>query len=76
MSRTEVTGMAAYFPKHSRMKAALQLLKSTRLQVQSIAQLCGYSDPNYFTRQFRRFYGVTPLQYRRDQPVPAASRGG
>lgn len=60
----------------SRMKAALQLLKSTRLQVQSIAQLCGYSDPNYFTRQFRRFYGVTPLQYRRDQPVPAASRGG
>ena len=50
-----------------RMRAALKLLISTRLQVQSIAQLCGYPDPNYFIRQFRRLYGMTPLQYRRGQ---------
>lgn len=55
----------------SRMKAALQLLKSTRLQVQSIAQLCGFSDPNYFSRLFKRFYGVTPLQYRKDMLNPS-----
>ena len=51
----------------SRMKASLQLLKTTRLQVQSLAQLCGFSDPSYFSRQFRRFYGMTPMQYRREQ---------
>lgn len=42
------------------MKAALQLLTTTRLQVQTIAQLCGFADPNYFGKTFRRFYGVTP----------------
>lgn len=51
----------------TRMKTALELLKSTHLQVQSVAQLCGFADPNYFGKQFKRFYGVTPLQYRRSQ---------
>ena len=49
-----------------RMTAALQQLKTTRLQVQTIAQLCGFSDPNYFGKQFKRYYGVTPLQYRKE----------
>lgn len=49
-----------------RMKIALQLLGSTRLQVQNIAQLSGFSDPNYFSKQFKRHYGLTPLQYRRE----------
>ena len=53
----------------SRMKAALQLLRSTHLQVQTIAQLCGYSDPNYFTRHFRKYYGVTPLASRKEGAV-------
>lgn len=68
------TGMtlAAYILSQ-RMKAALQLLQSTRLQVQTIAQLSGFSDPNYFGKQFKRYYGVTPLQYRRDQLLRPAS---
>lgn len=49
-----------------RMKAALQLLKTSHLQIQSIAQLCGFSDPNYFSKFFKRRFGVTPLQYRAD----------
>lgn len=51
----------------TRMKAALQLLRTTQLQVQTIALLTGFSDPNYFGKRFRQFYGVTPLQYRYDQ---------
>ena len=50
-----------------RMRIALQLLKSTHLQIQNIAQLSGYSDPGYFGRLFKRCYGVTPQQYRREQ---------
>lgn len=57
--------MAGYITDQ-RMKAALQQLKNTRLQVQTIAQLCGFSDPNYFGKQFKRYYGVTPLQYRKE----------
>lgn len=50
-----------------RMRAALHLLNSTHLQVQNIAQLSGYSDPNYFGKAFKRFYGLTPQQYRHQQ---------
>ena len=49
-----------------RMKNALHLLKTTRLQIQNIAQLCGIADPNYFTKLFKRFYGLTPTQFRKD----------
>lgn len=58
-----------------RMRAALQLIKSTRLQVQTVAQLIGFSDPNYFSKQFKRYYGVTPLQYRKDQPALSSQAG-
>jgi len=50
-----------------RMKAALELLSSTKLQIQTVSQLCGFADPNYFGKVFKRFYGVTPQQYRRDE---------
>lgn len=56
-----------------RMKTALQLISNTQLQVQTVAQLCGFADPNYFGKQFKRTYGVTPLQFRKGQlrPVPS-----
>lgn len=49
----------------TRMKAAQHLLKTTQLQIQTVAQLCGFADPNYFGKQFRRYSGMTPLQYRK-----------
>lgn len=60
----------AEYINSQRMKAAQQLLRSTRLQVQTIAQLVGFADSNYFGKQFKRFYGATPLQYRREQFNP------
>lgn len=66
----ETGGTLAAHITAQRMKAALQLLRSTRLQVQSIAQLCGFSDPNYFARQFKRLYGTTPQAYRRTSAHP------
>ena len=47
-----------------RMEHAVHLLQTTRLQVQSIAQHCGISDANYFTKLFKKYAGVTPGQYR------------
>ncbi len=58
-----------------RMKQALHLLKTTRLQVQNVAQLCGVSDANYFTKLFRSWYGVTPRRYRQSL-VRAGGSGG
>lgn len=53
-----------------RMDAAANLLLSTHLQIQTVAQHCGFSDVNYFSKTFKRFYGMTPRQYREKRPVP------
>lgn len=50
-----------------RMKMAVQLLGTTRLQIQTIAQLCGCGDPNYFGKLFRKTYGMTPGAFRKTQ---------
>jgi AraC-like DNA-binding protein len=47
------------------MERATELLtKNPEMQIADIAMQCGFSDAGSFTRTFRRFYGVTPSQYR------------
>lgn len=48
-----------------RISNAVYLLRSTALQIQTIAQFCGIPDPNYFTKTFKKYSGCTPLEYRR-----------
>ena len=45
-----------------RLNAALSLLKSNEegLQINEIAYECGFTDPAYFTRKFKEFFGYTP----------------
>ncbi len=47
-----------------RMAEARRLLLQTDRYVADLAAESGYADPAYFTRQFRRRHGVSPLQYR------------
>lgn len=47
-----------------RMKNAKQLLEETDMPVAEVAYAVGYSDPNYFTRQFVAYYGTTPRKAR------------
>ena len=48
-----------------RIRHAKHLLRTTALQIQTIAQFCGIPDANYFTKTFKRYSGTTPLEYRR-----------
>lgn len=48
-----------------RMQRAMQLLSSTRLQIQTIALHCGIMDLQYFSKQFKKFTGKTPKEYRK-----------
>lgn len=50
----------------ARMEKAAHLLRTTHLQIQTVAQHCGMSDVNYFSKLFRRHYGVSPKQFRED----------
>lgn len=47
-----------------RIRHAMHLLKTTRLQVQTVAQHCGIMDVQYFSKLFKRFTQMTPKQYR------------
>lgn len=47
-----------------RIARAKELLQSTRLNVREVSIACGYSDPNYFARVFKRITGMTPSEYR------------
>ena len=47
-----------------RIRKAQILMKNPRINVKDIGIACGYSDPNYFSRVFKRFTGQTPTEYR------------
>ncbi len=53
------------FVNKERTEQAATLLKHTNLQIQQIASAVGYNNTSYFAKQFLRFQGVSPSQYRR-----------
>lgn len=48
-----------------RLKKAKHLLQNTDSRVSEIAYRVGYSDPNYFTRQFTKEFGMNPSDVRK-----------
>jgi AraC family transcriptional regulator, L-rhamnose operon transcriptional activator RhaR len=48
-----------------RVNRGASLLRRTGLSVTEIAFQVGFTDSNYFARQFRKLLGVTPSQYRK-----------
>lgn len=47
-----------------RVERAKELLQTTRLQIQTIAQHCGIVDVHYFSKIFKKVTGQTPKEYR------------
>lgn len=47
-----------------RIEKAKELLNTTELSMKEICTMCGYSDPNYFSRSFKKNVGVTPTEYK------------
>ncbi len=48
-----------------RIEKAAQMLHSTRLPVTDICMECGFNDSSNFIKVFRKYKGMTPLQYQR-----------
>lgn len=58
-------GCAVYeYVQQVRMAQARALLGNPRLSLQAIAGHLGYSNANYFSKAFRRYYGLSPSEYR------------
>ncbi|RKN62081.1 AraC family transcriptional regulator [Paenibacillus ginsengarvi] len=59
------TGMSALqYVHHLRIEKAQELLRTTELSVQQIADATGFGDATYLIRQFRSKTGMTPKRYR------------
>ncbi|MBL7005655.1 MAG: helix-turn-helix domain-containing protein [Spirochaetia bacterium] len=50
-----------------RLEKAAALLLQSNLPIKSIARLCGYSDPTFFCRQFKKIQACTPQEFRKKQ---------
>jgi AraC-like DNA-binding protein len=55
----------AEYVLQARMRHAARLLTGhALLPVKEIALLCGFDDPNYVAKVFRRFFGTSPTEFR------------
>lgn len=50
-----------------RLSNAIDAISHTTLSVKEIAIACGFNDPNYFTRVFRKATGRSPVQFRAER---------
>lgn len=48
-----------------RVLRAAELLQHEDIRITEAAMECGFSDSNYFSRQFRQIMGITPREYHR-----------
>ena len=62
--------VSGYLLQKRLAKAKANLERNTTDSIQNIAFDCGFEDPNYFIRQFRRTFGFPPGKYRRQVAKP------
>ena len=54
------------FLREIRLYKAAELLRKTEETINEVASECGYNDYSYFIRHFKKIYGSTPDQYRKN----------
>lgn len=65
---TESFGMSVgQYIRSKKIELAQTRIRETNEPIAEIAIQCGFSDPAYFDRLFKKAIGVTPLQYRKTQ---------
>jgi transcriptional regulator GlxA family with amidase domain len=60
---SEGMGPGAYLAR-LRLRHAVRLLQTTDHAIKNIAMDCGFADANYFSKAFRKAYGLSPQALR------------
>ena len=71
---TYSVGVSAYITR-LRMDYAAAAISDGYCVVSQIASACGYSDALYFSRVFRRYFGMPPKQMIGSKAKPSAENG-
>ena len=53
------------YMNHIRLDKAVYYLKQSDCNITEIALKCGFENINYFSRVFKKYYSVSPTQYRK-----------
>ena len=61
------------FIQTTRLKYAARILSQTDKSVSEVAYEVGFSDPYYFSRAFKKLFGVSPKQWRERQGEDSAN---
>lgn len=62
---SDITGTTPVkYQNEIRLKTACEYLSSTNLTIKNIAISCGFNDPLYFCRIFKKKYNMTPGEFR------------
>ena len=72
--KKETAKTVSEYVRERRVKLASHLLRTTNLQIQTVALHCGILDVQYFSKIFRRECGMTPKEYR-EQTRKAITNG-
>lgn len=62
--RRETGDTLTAYVNRRRVENAKRLLRTTRLQIQTVAQHCGIVDVHYFAKIFKKYVGASPKEYR------------
>jgi AraC-like DNA-binding protein len=52
------------FINNVKFNYAFRLFKETDLSIKEVAYSCGFNDPKYFTRCFKKTFGISPKDYK------------
>ena len=64
---TESAGVSAnQLIKLTRLTKGKELLKNSQTNIAEVAYSIGFSDPGYFTKVFKKEFGITPKKFRED----------
>ncbi len=64
----EITGEnVSEYILRARMEKAKLLLKQSSYRIYEITERVGYQSPQHFIRTFKRYYGMTPEHYRKNE---------
>ena len=66
MFKKEMSRSAVNYITELRINQARELLYQSQLSVVDISKKVGYEDSQYFFRVFKKYLGMTPLQYREE----------
>ena len=67
MFKNETGKNLIYFINEKKMRKAMELLEDPNMTIKKVANMVGINDQFYFNKVFKKFYHVSPSEYRKHQ---------